>query len=161
MARDFAAARAFDPSAAFGDLARRRIALPVYPFEKVRHWSQAEEIALAPAVAVVAEAPSTDGLLSWLQTLIGGILRQEPVELDPDSTYETFGIDSLLVNSITQALQQRFPALRATALFEHNTLRRLAAHLVENHADAAAGIIGPRASSALMSMSALEARAVQ
>ena len=131
MARDFVAARAFDLNGAFGDLPRRRIALPVYPFEKVRHWSQAEEVVPAPAVAVVAEAPSADGLLSWLQTLVGEILRQDPTELDPDSTYETFGIDSLLVNSITQALQQRFTTLRATALFEHNTLRRLATHLAE------------------------------
>jgi acyl transferase domain-containing protein/acyl carrier protein/SAM-dependent methyltransferase len=133
MARDFAAGRAFDLNAAFAGLPRRRIPLPLYPFEKARHWSQAEEVAPASvAAAPVTAAPSTDGLLSWLQTLVGEILRQNSTELDPESTYETFGIDSLLVNSITQALQQRFPSLRATALFEHNTLRRLAAHLAES-----------------------------
>jgi len=156
MARDFMAARAFDLNAAFGDLPRRRIALPVYPFEKVRHWSQAEEV--APAIV----APPVDDLLTWLQGLVGEILRQDAVELDPDSTYETFGIDSLLVNSITQALQQRFPTLRATALFEHNTLRRLAAHLVEAHADSVTGLLslssGPRASGSLGFMSERGAR---
>ncbi|MCW5698017.1 MAG: SDR family NAD(P)-dependent oxidoreductase [Bauldia sp.] len=159
MARDFVAARAFDLNAAFGDLPRRRIALPVYPFEKVRHWSHVEETAPATVAApVVAAAPSAASLLPWLQKLVGEILRQDAAELDPDSTYEAFGIDSLLVNSITQALQQQIPALRATALFEHNTLRRLAAHLAEAHADAVAGLIGPRASGAPMSTSAQDAR---
>jgi polyketide synthase PksM/rhizoxin synthesis polyketide synthase/nonribosomal peptide synthetase RhiB len=159
MARDFVATRAFDLNSAFGDLPRRRIALPVYPFEKVRHWSHVEDAAPATvATPAVVVAPSADGLLPWLQNLVGEILRQDAAELDPDSTYETFGIDSLLVNSITQALQQRFPTLRATALFEHNTLRRLASHLAETHADAVAALIGPRASGPLMITSAQDAR---
>ncbi len=154
MARDFMANRAFDLESAFADLPRRRIALPVYPFEKARHWSQLEQIEAA-APAVVA-APAADGLLPWLQDLVGEILRQDAAELDPDATYETFGIDSLLVNSITQALQQRFPSLRTTALFEHNTLRRLAGHLAELDGPRAPALSEVEGSSALTS--ALNAR---
>jgi polyketide synthase PksM/rhizoxin synthesis polyketide synthase/nonribosomal peptide synthetase RhiB len=154
LAREFLAGRPDAPDRAFASLPRRRIALPPYPFDAVRHWAPAEESAAAVAAPPAAmptapvspasgpigakeSPPSAERLLPWLLALVGGILRQDAAELDADATYETFGIDSLLVNSITQALQQRFPNLRATALFEHNTLRRLAGHLVADDPESA------------------------
>ncbi|WGF87498.1 SDR family NAD(P)-dependent oxidoreductase [Marinivivus vitaminiproducens] len=136
LARAFVAGETVDPEAAFAGLPRRRVPLPLYPFEKTRYWSHRPEAAAQrtdraaePASGGTPAADDGEPLLPWLQSLVGTMLRQEGGELDPDATYETFGIDSLLVNSITQALQARYPTLRATALFEHTTLRRLARHL--------------------------------
>ncbi len=107
----------------------RRIPLPLYPFEATPHWSSAPSPRQEPVAAAKPERNIQQDLLPWLREQIGDILRQNPAELDPDTTYESFGIDSLLVNTITQALQKRFPKLRATVLFEYNTLRSLAIHL--------------------------------
>ena len=118
----------------FAGTGARRVALPQYAFEAVRHWSQAAN----ERQAVISQAEPVDRaaeVLPWLQSFVAEILRQPPAELDPDANYEAFGIDSLLVNTITQALQQRYTSLRATALFEYNTLRRLAGHLAASEAN--------------------------
>ncbi|MGE0415879.1 MAG: SDR family NAD(P)-dependent oxidoreductase [Acetobacteraceae bacterium] len=131
-ARAWLAGETVDWGTAFAGLDCRRTALPLYPFEPEEHWSEAPK-PVVTEVTAEADDPvvATVDTLGWLRDVVAGILRQEAVELDPDVTYEAFGIDSLLVNSITQALQQRFPTLRATALFEYNTLRRLADHLAD------------------------------
>ena len=128
-ARAWLAGEAVDWKSRFADAQPRRIPLPLYPFEAVSHWSAASPPLQEPIVATEPRQKIEQDLLPWLQNQIGDILRQAPGELDPDATYESFGIDSLLVNTITQALQKRFPKLRATVLFEYNTLRRLAGHL--------------------------------
>ncbi|MGE0221886.1 MAG: SDR family NAD(P)-dependent oxidoreductase [Acetobacteraceae bacterium] len=122
-----------DWAPAFAGLAPRRVALPQYPFAPESHWlADAARPAPARRAKAPARRPGEADVLPWLQRLVADILRVEPDSLDPDLTYEAFGIDSLLVNSITQALQQRYRTLRATALFEYNTLRRLADHLAES-----------------------------
>jgi polyketide synthase PksM/rhizoxin synthesis polyketide synthase/nonribosomal peptide synthetase RhiB len=128
-ARAWLAGDAVDWKPLFADARPRRIPLPLYPFDAVRHWSSAERPVQDAAFAAAPERTIEADLLPWLQRQVGDILRQDPAELDPETTYEAFGIDSLLVNTITQALQKRFPKLRATVLFEYNTLRSLAGHL--------------------------------
>jgi acyl transferase domain-containing protein/acyl carrier protein/SAM-dependent methyltransferase len=126
-------------NALFATASPRRVALPLYPFEKVEH--RAEAAAEAPALpADQASRPvAPDTLLARVQAVVAARLGQQGTDLDPDLTYEHFGIDSLLVNSITADLQRDFPKLRPTALFQHTTLRRLAAHLAELDPAAAAG----------------------
>jgi polyketide synthase PksM/rhizoxin synthesis polyketide synthase/nonribosomal peptide synthetase RhiB len=118
-----------EPAAALVPAARR-VPLPGYPFAKERHWHGA-----APAQAAAAGAP----LLDRLRGLFARVLQEPAERLDPDATWDRFGIDSLLVGSLTAELRRSFPAARATLLFEHDTLRRLAAHLAQLDPAAAAG----------------------
>ncbi|WP_338932819.1 SDR family NAD(P)-dependent oxidoreductase [Streptomyces netropsis] len=52
-----------------------------------------------------------------------------------DETYENFGVDSLTVARIVDLLSERMGELPATLLFEYPTVREVADHLVERHAD--------------------------
>lgn len=115
----------------FAERAVRRVPLPQYSFEAEQHW-QAQPVAPSrTADSLVPPSSSSSDVLSALRGLVADILRMDAEALDPDLTYEAFGVDSLLVNSITLALQRHVPTLRATVLFEFNTLRRLADHLTQ------------------------------
>ncbi|WP_215451703.1 SDR family NAD(P)-dependent oxidoreductase [Streptomyces sp. ATCC 21386] len=52
-----------------------------------------------------------------------------------DETYENFGIDSLTVPRIVDLLSERMGELPASLLFEYPTIREVADHLTEHHAD--------------------------
>ena len=109
---------------------RRRVPLPGYPFAPERHWLGGA----TRAEAVADGAP----LLDRLRAVFARILQEPVGRLDPDATWDRFGIDSLLVGSLTAEIRRGFPAARATLLFEYDTLRKLAAHLGELDATAAA-----------------------
>ena len=115
------ALRAGAPTVAWPEQVRagRMVRLPGYPFAPTVHWRG--------RAAAVARPGGGD--VPALQAIFGAALDAPPGSLDPDATYDQFGIDSLMVGTITAELRQRFPVLRSTALFEHDTLRRLAAHL--------------------------------
>lgn len=131
-ARAWLAGEDVDWGRLFADRAVRRVPLPQYAFEAEQHWFAQAEPAPTVAAPRVAQAPvQSSDLLSALRDLVADILRMDADALDPDLTYEAFGVDSLLVNSITLALQRHVPTLRATVLFEFNTLRRLADHLTQ------------------------------
>ncbi len=142
VARAWLAGQVVDWKPLFAGTDPRRIPLPLYPFEPVAHWSSAPRQRQVPAAAPPAREIEP-ALLPWLQERVGEVLHQSPTELDPDTTYEAFGIDSLLVNTITQTLQRRFPKLAATVLFEYNTLRRLAAYLAGAEPTASIGTARP------------------
>jgi|HubBroStandDraft_1064217.scaffolds.fasta_scaffold00052_11 acyl transferase domain-containing protein/acyl carrier protein len=135
---------------AWGDTlgARRRVGLPGYPFEPTRYRRA------APRPVPAAAAPAPDRLVPWLQALFGEILSQDAATLDPASTYERFGVDSLMVGTITGELRRHFPDLRSTVLFEHNTLVQLAAHLAATAPDRVAGI-GPTDGAVAMTAGAI------
>ncbi|WP_326594152.1 non-ribosomal peptide synthetase [Streptomyces sp. NBC_01294] len=100
--------------------------------------------ATAPATAFApAEAPAAgngdatgDGagaadLLAELTGLAADVTGQDHALIDQDSDFPSIGVDSLLNGEFTAALRQRFPAraIPSTVLFEHTSLRSLAAWL--------------------------------
>ena len=121
-------------SVALGDAeakGRRRIPLPTYPFERERHWSfeaEGDRPAAAPRREPTKEVGKGD-VVGWLKRLFAEELKVEASALHADEPYDHYGVDSLLVVSLTGRLQETYPSLRSTVLFEHNTLGRLATHL--------------------------------
>ncbi|WP_419897673.1 SDR family NAD(P)-dependent oxidoreductase [Roseomonas sp. USHLN139] len=102
---------------------RRRVPLPSYPFAPERHWLD------APVAAAAVAPPTGASMLDTLRAYFAEALQEKAEKLDPDAGWDRFGIDSLLVGTLTAGLRQRYPGLRSTALFEHGSLRQLAAHL--------------------------------
>jgi polyketide synthase PksN len=86
----------------------------------------------APPVetTVHAEEPaaSTD-VLAQVIAVFARVLEMAPEQLDPDLTFENYGVDSLVVLELTRALEAEFGPQPATLLFEQITMRRLAKHL--------------------------------
>ncbi|RKN71624.1 SDR family NAD(P)-dependent oxidoreductase [Streptomyces klenkii] len=58
-----------------------------------------------------------------------------------DETYENFGVDSLTVPQIVDVLSERMGELPATLLFEYPTIREIAGHLADRHADRVRGLL--------------------
>ena len=81
--------------------------------------------AASPATA------DTDRTLAVLHQVFGKVLGMTAVELDVEATFETFGVDSLVVMDINRALEAYFGPVPATILYEARTLRALAGRLAE------------------------------
>ncbi|MEZ0115425.1 polyketide synthase PksN [Catenulispora sp. EB89] len=80
----------------------------------------------AERVTVVAAAQ--DGL-AQVTAVFARVLDMAPEHLDPDLTFENYGVDSLVALELTRALEAEFGSQPATLLFEQITIRRLARHL--------------------------------
>ncbi len=134
----------------------RRTALPEYPFAPTRYWARLrgvmpaptglswdnETVTRAPALAVAVPPPVAVGdarrnTADYLADELAQALGRPVSEIDPALPLAGYGLDSLLVVGITNRLKQRFPGLRDTALFDHETLTALAGYLVERFPDAA------------------------
>ncbi|WP_327320425.1 SDR family NAD(P)-dependent oxidoreductase [Streptomyces sp. NBC_01235] len=70
-----------------------------------------------------------------LRTLFAETLKVEIADLDPHASFESFGIDSIVVVQLTARLRQVFGEVGSTLLFEHRTLASLAEHFGRTHPD--------------------------
>jgi thioesterase domain-containing protein/aryl carrier-like protein len=62
--------------------------------------------------------------------------------VDPDASFDHYGLDSVMVMRLTESLEQRFGKLAPAVFFEHPTVTALAEYLAANHPDAAGKISG-------------------
>ncbi|WP_414640714.1 SDR family NAD(P)-dependent oxidoreductase [Archangium sp.] len=81
-----------------------------------------------------ASAPQDPGravqrVTAHLRSVLGESLDLAADAFDTETTFDAYGIDSLLSIEILRPLRRIFGELPSTLLFEHNTLGRLAAHL--------------------------------
>jgi polyketide synthase PksN len=85
----------------------------------------------------VAPASSPDDLtalgLGHVKSVFMEVLGLRDSDLDPDATFERYGVDSIVGLELTKRFQKDFEGLSATLLFEHATLRKLAGYFVEQH----------------------------
>ncbi|MFJ2773110.1 SDR family NAD(P)-dependent oxidoreductase [Streptomyces sp. NPDC087300] len=73
-----------------------------------------------------------------VKAVFAHVLEMPEELLDPKATFENYGIDSLVVLSLTKELEQEYGPLPSTLLFEHITIERLARHLAGRHVSEAA-----------------------
>ncbi|MET9544856.1 SDR family NAD(P)-dependent oxidoreductase [Streptomyces sp. NPDC006627] len=64
-----------------------------------------------------------------VRAVFARVLEMPEDLLDPKATFENYGIDSLVVLSLTKELEREYGPLPSTLLFEHITIERLARHL--------------------------------
>ncbi|MGY0777280.1 SDR family NAD(P)-dependent oxidoreductase [Azospirillum argentinense] len=72
---------------------------------------------------------------AWVRAFLAEALKLPPGRLGTDQPFEQFGIDSILVATLTGQLRKRFGDLPETLLFEHPTIGRLAGFLAAEHGD--------------------------
>ncbi|WP_143663310.1 methyltransferase, partial [Streptomyces bobili] len=82
--------------------------------------------AVAPAASVSPASP--DDTLRQVTDVFARVLEMTPDQLDPDLTFENYGVDSLVVLEVTRALEGVYGPQPATLLFERITIRQLAGH---------------------------------
>ncbi|QCO06161.1 hypothetical protein D3867_29965 (plasmid) [Azospirillum argentinense] len=87
-----------------------------------------------PAAPVRAEDVA-ERAEAWVRAFLAEALKLPPGRLGTDQPFEQFGIDSILVATLTGQLRKRFGDLPETLLFEHPTIGRLAGFLAAEHGD--------------------------
>lgn len=88
----------------------------------------ATPVQVAPQAA--SDAPC---LLDYLTRQLAEVTATPLDKVDPDTSLEVFGLDSILVMELNGRLEQHFPTLSKTVLFEVRSLRELAALLGDEH----------------------------
>ena len=130
---------------------QQRISLPAYPFLKERYWVPATEEQSVPSIEVKIEEPiflhdETEELLSATQTYLKNILAAAaklPLDrIEANQPLEIYGIDSVMITTINQRLNQDLPDLRKTLLFEYRTLESLANYLIQHCPDHLRNLLG-------------------
>ena len=72
-----------------------------------------------------------------LRRIVAAVIELAPDAVNPDSAYVDMGVDSILAIEIISQINREFGiTLRTTALFDHATINRLAAHIVARHGNA-------------------------
>ena len=162
--------------------ARRRTALPTYPFRRQRHWvdpmPQGDSLAatISPAFAAMPFAtaiaptpiPTIDttvmtsnrsaALLSRLQTLFAELSGVDLASLRPDANFLEIGFDSLFLTQASNALQKQFATkITVRTLLEdaptlNALVERILPTLPEDALPAAQAVAAPAASFAMPAM---------
>ncbi|WP_316205863.1 amino acid adenylation domain-containing protein, partial [Bradyrhizobium sp. SZCCHNS1012] len=136
---------------------QRRVSLPTYPFEPVRHWlgraagqTLSMESGQTPALPVQAlpiescEAPMLlqEKMQGYLRRLLSRVSEVPLSRLDVDASLEGYGLSSLMVQTLNTQLEETFGGLSRTLFFEYPSLRQLAAYFVEQHSEAIGKLFG-------------------
>ncbi|WP_198119457.1 SDR family NAD(P)-dependent oxidoreductase [Massilia rhizosphaerae] len=78
----------------------------------------------------------------YLKTLVGAEIKLAPERIDARERFDAFGIDSIAVGRLNEALARAFGALPKTLFYEYESIADLARYLVREHADALAALFG-------------------
>ena len=89
---------------------------------------------VAMAAASIVDMPEDDEKLNMLaqklRHIVAAVIEVEAEKINPDCAYVDMGVDSILaLEIISQANRELGVALRTTAVFDHATVNKLAAHI--------------------------------
>jgi pimeloyl-ACP methyl ester carboxylesterase/acyl carrier protein/SAM-dependent methyltransferase len=146
LAQSWATGAAVEWADVQGDVPRRRISLPGYPFDRKRYWFSApdgvqsrpaflapqarEETAAADVTAAGERLSGEEYIRAGLRDILLEKLKLADDELDENRNLADFGVDSMLSAMIMQVVQDEFDVqVPLTALVEHPTLRSLSAYI--------------------------------
>ena len=135
---------------------RRRISLPTYAFERVRHWvdpvATTAKVAAAVGSATPSPAPSSaaegadtgsakDRLITQIKELLENSSGLELAAAKPEETFVEMGLDSLFLTQIATTLTKKFGVKITFRQLneEYPNLDRLAEFLLPHAGGAAAG----------------------
>jgi acyl transferase domain-containing protein/surfactin synthase thioesterase subunit/enoyl-CoA hydratase/carnithine racemase len=124
-----------DFSALYQKHSSKRIAsLPTYPFLAQHFWFDTKKPVF---VSGVPSQPLSQDLhnmtLAYLQNIFADKLKLSPQQINTDTTYEVYGVESLLGLEITKRLEDDFGNLPKTLLYEKNKLIDLAKFFEKKH----------------------------
>ena len=83
----------------------------------------------SPAISASREPAPSENVLGAIRSAFSDVLRIPPSRIRPDSTFEKYGVDSLVALELNKRLEQDFGPLPAALLFEYDTAAKLAVYL--------------------------------
>jgi NAD(P)-dependent dehydrogenase (short-subunit alcohol dehydrogenase family)/SAM-dependent methyltransferase len=81
----------------------------------------------------------------YVRSVFSRVLKIEPADFNSRATFETYGVDSLVVLELTKRFEADLGRLPSTLLFEFPTIEAVSRYLVEKHAEKLATLSGPAA----------------
>lgn len=81
--------------------------------------------------------------IAYLRRRIAEVLKMPTGQLDPRERFENYGIDSILVVQLTNALSEEFSSVNSTVFFEYQTVEELAGYFLTAHQETLAVLLGP------------------
>ncbi len=113
---------------------------------RVSGGSDSTSVSASAAAGRAASEPARGGggaraeLVEQVRRLVAEELRLAPERVDPEESFDRYGLDSVMVMRLTERLEQRFGKLAPAVFFEHPTVAALAGYLAAS--DAGAGAAG-------------------
>jgi acyl transferase domain-containing protein/aryl carrier-like protein/NADP-dependent 3-hydroxy acid dehydrogenase YdfG/ubiquinone/menaquinone biosynthesis C-methylase UbiE len=83
-----------------------------------------------------------DALIAGLTQKIAQAIELPAAQIDPNTRFERYGVDSILILQVVSALRADFPSVTSTLLFEADTVAALADHFSAQSADDVAAFLG-------------------
>ncbi|HRL21271.1 MAG TPA: amino acid adenylation domain-containing protein [Alcaligenes sp.] len=116
----------------------RRVGLPSYPFEPVSHWI-GTKAGPSPALAP-SGGPDLlrDKTIAYLLELMARVTEVPAQRLTAWAPLESYGLTSLMIQSLTDGLEQLTQSALPTVFFQVRSVAQLADYLLEHHGPALA-----------------------
>ncbi|UCH94144.1 MAG: SDR family NAD(P)-dependent oxidoreductase [Candidatus Aminicenantes bacterium] len=94
----------------------------------------------APSVTAPGPPPSTidpeelaEKTRGFLKQMLGKILKLSPDQIEPEVSFEEYGIDSIVINMFNVEVERGLCSIPKTLLFEYRNLQQLTAYFVAHH----------------------------
>ncbi len=79
------------------------------------------------------EPPLFSTVLDYITHTIAATLKTDPFKLDPDTHFESYGLDSILITQLYLELKKQFGEISPTLLFTYKTINTLSEYFLEHH----------------------------
>ncbi|MCP4698377.1 MAG: SDR family NAD(P)-dependent oxidoreductase, partial [Gammaproteobacteria bacterium] len=79
---------------------------------------------------------------NYLKSVLAAQAKLKLSKIDSRKPLETYGIDSVLIMSLTRSLEKQFGSLSKTLFFEYQTIQELSGYFIENHHAALSALLG-------------------
>ncbi|WP_152378747.1 SDR family NAD(P)-dependent oxidoreductase [Paenibacillus brasilensis] len=97
-----------------------------------------------------SESPPTGGIgglrapvVKWLRSVLASELKLKEDQLNEDKPFSDYGVESITLAQLTQAMQQKVDKpITPSLLLEHSTIAALADYFVSNHSEALQNSLG-------------------
>ncbi|ACU62721.1 SDR family NAD(P)-dependent oxidoreductase [Chitinophaga pinensis] len=80
--------------------------------------------------------------LAYFKDLVGGVLKIPAHKIDVNASFESYGIDSILVVQLNNALKEVFGEVSSTLFFEYQDIRSLSAYFIDTQREALTSLLG-------------------
>ena len=114
----------------------------------VQLYGQAEAFAPEAQPEAVEPVPEPDGanfaekVEDFVKTIFAEALKIRKSRIDPQASFDVYGMDSLVIISVLQAFESHMGKLPVATLYQHNTIASLAAYFTEHHREALLATLG-------------------
>ena len=97
-----------------------------------------------------------DKVIAALKRIVGQTIKLPAHEIDPRAELEKYGIDSILIVTMVEALRGVFAHISSTVFFEYRTIDALADHFITTEEEAVRRWVGAEEPAALESSASIE-----